>query len=119
MTLPLLTHTVPLSRDSLTLTVVAKSRVNKYLIEHIEDIGDVTFHDLYQLYPELDIDVKAEQQLLEMHDFIIFHYPFFWYSAPAILKEWQDLVLEHGWAYGHEGKALKDKRTFNQQHRTQ
>lgn len=27
-------------------------------------------------------------------------HPFYWYSTPALLKEWQDLVLEHGWAYG-------------------
>jgi glutathione-regulated potassium-efflux system ancillary protein KefG len=26
-----------------------------------------------------------------------------------MLKEWQDLVLEHGWAYGREGKALQGK----------
>jgi glutathione-regulated potassium-efflux system ancillary protein KefG len=29
------------------------------------------------------------------------------------LKEWQDLVLEHGWAYGNKGNALKDKICFN------
>ena len=37
----------------------------------------------------------------------------YWYSVPAILKEWQDLVLEHGWAYGHHGTQLRDKLTFN------
>jgi glutathione-regulated potassium-efflux system ancillary protein KefG len=90
-----------------------KSRVNKYLIENITDVEGVTFHDLYQLYPEMDIDVKFEQELLTANDIIIFHYPFFWYSVPAILKEWQDLVLEHGWAYGHAGNALKGKWFFN------
>ena len=90
-----------------------KSRVNKYLIENITDIESVTFRDLYQLYPEMDIDVKLEQELLIANDVIIFHHPFFWYSVPAILKEWQDLVLEHGWAYGHVGNALKSKWFFN------
>lgn len=90
-----------------------KSRVNKYLIENISNIEGVTFHDLYQFYPELDIDIKAEQEMLSANDIIIFHHPVFWYSTPAILKEWQDLVLEHGWAYGHEGNALKDKWFFN------
>ena len=51
--------------------------------------------------------------MLEEHDFIILHHPFFWYSTPAILKEWQDLVLEHGWAYGSEGNALKGKHVMN------
>ena len=61
----------------------------------------------------MDIDVKLEQELLIANDVIIFHHPFFWYSVPAILKEWQDLVLEHGWAYGHAGNALKSKWFFN------
>lgn len=90
-----------------------KSRINRVLVEGIHNIGGVTFHDLYQCYPEMDIDVKSEQQLLEDHDVVVFHYPFYWYSTPAILKEWQDLVLEHAWAYGSKGNALKDKLFFN------
>jgi glutathione-regulated potassium-efflux system ancillary protein KefG len=73
----------------------------------------VTFHDLYQAYPEFDIDVKHEQQLLLDHDIIVFHHPFYWYSTPAIIKEYLDLVLEHGWAYGKEGNALKGKWLMN------
>jgi len=86
-----------------------KSKVNKVLVEGLSDIPAVTFHDLYQEYPELDIDVMKEQELLSTHDIIVFQFPLFWYSTPAILKEWQDLVLEHGWAYGSKGDALKDK----------
>jgi glutathione-regulated potassium-efflux system ancillary protein KefG len=86
-----------------------KSRVNRVLIEGLADIEGVTFRDLYERYPDFDIDVPAEQARLLEHDLIIFHHPMFWYSTPAILKEWQDLVLEHGWAYGHEGKALRGK----------
>ena len=90
-----------------------KSRVNKVLIEDIDRMEGITFHDLYDAYPEMDIDANIEKNLLEQNDVIVFHYPFFWYSTPAILKEWQDLVLEHGWAYGHEGNALKNKLFFN------
>jgi glutathione-regulated potassium-efflux system ancillary protein KefG len=43
----------------------------------------------------------------------VFHHPFFWYSTPAILKEWQDLVLTHGWAYGSEGTALHGKKLLS------
>lgn len=89
-----------------------KSRVNKTLVDGISDHKGITFHDLYDHYPELDIDVDREQELLSQHDCIIFHHPLFWYSTPAILKEWQDLVLEHGWAYGKKGKALKGKLFF-------
>lgn len=86
-----------------------KSRINRILIQGIGELDFVTFRDLYQLYPEMDIDVKTEQELVEEHDIIIFHHPFYWYSSPAILKEWQDLVLKHGWAYGSRGQALKGK----------
>ncbi len=90
-----------------------KSRVNKHLAAGFQGLAGVTFHDLYQRYPEFDIDIKYEQELLLQNDIIIFQHPFFWYSTPAILKEWQDLVLEHGWAFGREGNALKDKLFFN------
>jgi glutathione-regulated potassium-efflux system ancillary protein KefG len=90
-----------------------KSRVNIHLTEAIKEMEGVHFHDLYQEYPDFHIDVKREQELLMEHDVIIFHHPFFWYSTPAILKEWQDLVLEHGWAYGSQGNALKGKLFMN------
>ena len=40
---------------------------------------------------------------------IVFQHPVYWYSSPAILKEYQDLVLEYGFAYGHDGHALDGK----------
>jgi glutathione-regulated potassium-efflux system ancillary protein KefG len=86
-----------------------KSRVNRVLIEGVRGLPGVTLHDLYEQYPDFDIDVPREQGLLLDHEVIVFQHPFFWYSTPAILKEWQDLVLEHGWAYGREGTALHGK----------
>src|SRR4030042_406589 len=34
-------------------------------------------------------------------------------SAPPMLKQWIDLVMEHGWAHGRNGNNLKDKIIFN------
>jgi glutathione-regulated potassium-efflux system ancillary protein KefG len=90
-----------------------KSRVNQVLVNGIEDLGGLTFQDLYEAYPEFDIDVRREQELLEAHDIVVLHHPFFWYSTPAILKQWQDLVLEHGWAYGRQGTALRGKKMLS------
>jgi glutathione-regulated potassium-efflux system ancillary protein KefG len=90
-----------------------KSRVNLHLAEAVKGLEGVYFHDLYQEYPDFHFDIDREQELLVKHDVIIFHHPFFWYSTPAILKEWQDLVLEHGWAYGHKGTALQGKLFMN------
>ncbi len=86
-----------------------KSRVNRSLVRAARDTAGVTFQDLYERYPDFHIDVAAEQSLLVEHDVIVMQHPFYWYSAPALLKEWLDLVLEHGWAYGHDGKALHGK----------
>jgi glutathione-regulated potassium-efflux system ancillary protein KefG len=86
-----------------------KSRVNVRLAEAVRGLEDVTFHDLYEAYPLLDIDVPREKDLVESHDVLVLQHPFYWYSTPAILKQWQDLVLEHGWAYGSEGTALHGK----------
>lgn len=93
--------------------VLERSRVNRRLLDSIKDLDGVTINDLYEEYPTLNIDVKREQELLLAHDVIVFQHPFYWYSVPAILKEWQDLVLEHGWAYGHGGTQLRGKITFN------
>lgn len=90
-----------------------KSRVHQQLLTAIKGIKGITFNDLYEWYPDLDIDVTREQQLLERHDIILLQHPFYWYSAPAIIKQWMDLVLEHGWAYGHTGKALQGKYLSN------
>lgn len=90
-----------------------KSRINERLCREPQQLPGVTFHDLYEAYPRFDIDVRQEQGLLLAHHFIVMQHPFYWYSTPAILKEWQDLVLEHGWAYGSEGDALRGKVLVN------
>jgi glutathione-regulated potassium-efflux system ancillary protein KefG len=71
--------------------------------------GAVTLVDLYAQYPDFCIDIDREQQRLQEHDVLMFMYPLHWYSTPALLKEWQDLVLEYGFAYGSEGVALRGK----------
>ena len=93
--------------------VLERSRVNSRLLAAIAGLEGVTVHDVYEHYPTFHIDVAREQALLLSHDVIVFQHPFYWYSTPALLKEWQDLVLEHGWAYGAGGTSLRGKVTFN------
>lgn len=89
------------------------SRLTRRLIDAAATVAGVTINDLYEQYPTFDVDVRAEQARLLAHDVVVFQHPFFWYSVPALLKQWQDLVLEHGWAYGAGGLALRRKLTFN------
>lgn len=88
---------------------IRRSRVNKAMLAAAADLEGVTVNDLYETYPDFAIDVDREQALLAAHDVIVCQHPFFWYSAPSIVREWQDLVLEHGWAYGQTGHALDGK----------
>lgn len=85
------------------------SQVNRHMARTAERVAGITFVDLYADYPRFDIDVKREQQRLLDHDVILFQFPVFWYSTPSLLKEWQDLVLEHGFAYGAGGDRLRGK----------
>ncbi len=90
-----------------------KSRANTVLVDQIKDKEGITFHDLYERYPDFHIDVSKEKELVSQHDVIIWHHPFYWYSCPPIMKQWIDLVLEFGWAYGPNGNALRSKICFN------
>ena len=86
-----------------------KSRVHRRLVASVPRDERITFHDLYQAYPEYFLDIDREQELLLAHDVVVFQHPLYWYSAPPLLKQWLDVVLEHGWAYGSEGHALEGK----------
>ncbi|MCK6259115.1 NAD(P)H-dependent oxidoreductase [Fictibacillus sp. KIGAM418] len=85
------------------------SLVNKTWMNRLREEEDVTVHELYAAYPDGKIDMEREQELLLAHDRIVFQFPLYWYSSPALLKEWQDVVLTYGWAYGAEGTKLNGK----------
>jgi glutathione-regulated potassium-efflux system ancillary protein KefG len=90
-----------------------KSRVNRLLLDAVQSLDFVTVNDLYEQYPTFDIDIDREQALLLQHEYIILQHPFYWYSAPPLVKQWLDLVLEHGWAYGQHGTALAGKKMLS------
>ena len=85
-----------------------KSRLNVALRDAAARLDQVTVRDLYERYPDFYIDVPAEQRLLLEHELIVFQHPMQWFGAPALLKEWFDMVLRRGWAYG-ERRALQGK----------
>ena len=86
-----------------------RSEVNSELLLASQATADITVVDLYREYCTFQIDINREQERLLAHDVIVFMFPLYWYSTPSLLKEWQDLVLEYGFAYGPNGDALKDK----------
>ncbi|MCT8159704.1 NAD(P)H-dependent oxidoreductase [Pseudoruegeria sp. SHC-113] len=85
------------------------SRANRAMWEEARQVTGISRVDLYATYPRFDIDIEAEQARLLAHDVILFQFPLFWYSTPSMVKEWIDLVLEHGFAYGAGGTQLAGK----------
>jgi putative NADPH-quinone reductase len=85
------------------------SRANRALIQAARRLPNVVVQDLYECYPDFHIDVAREQALLAAADLVVLQHPLQWYSMPALLKEWVDVVLEAGWAYGEGGTALLGK----------
>lgn len=90
-----------------------KSRIHKGLADAARSVDGVTFHNLYDCYPDFYIRISEEQQLLLGHDILIWQHPFYWYSCPSLMKEWIDLVLEHNFAYGRKGTSLHDKKALS------
>jgi putative NADPH-quinone reductase len=88
------------------------SIINKRWIEELKKYPEkYLLHDLHSVYPDGNIDVEREKQLLETHDSIIFQFPFYWFNSPPLFKKWLDEVLTHGWAYGSKsGYKLSNKK---------
>ncbi|KAM4592276.1 NAD(P)H dehydrogenase [quinone] 1 isoform 2-T2 [Odontesthes bonariensis] len=47
----------------------------------------------------LSDDITAEQRKVEEAELVIFQFPLYWFSVPAILKGWMDRVLTQGFAF--------------------
>ncbi|MFM7698296.1 MAG: NAD(P)H-dependent oxidoreductase [Limnohabitans sp.] len=85
-----------------------ESTFGRALFEAATSLSHVTGHTLIEAYPDFKIDGEQERDLLLKHSNIVLQFPFYWYSCPAIVKEWLDEVLARGWAYGG-GQALAGK----------
>jgi len=61
-------------------------------------------------------DVACEQHKVAEADLVIFQFPVWWFSLPAILKGWVDRVLSRGFAYAagrkYDTGLLKGKRAM-------
>ena len=85
------------------------SRIHARLAVEAREADGVTVHDLSAASTDGRLDVALEQQLLLDHDHIVWQFPWYWYSVPAVLKAWMDQVLTYGFAYGQDGTALRGK----------
>ncbi|XP_018558677.1 NAD(P)H dehydrogenase [quinone] 1 isoform X2 [Lates calcarifer] len=65
---------------------------------------------------KLSADITEEQHKLTEADLIIFQFPMYWFTVPAIMKGWFDRVLTLGFAYSQDKRyslgIFKDKKAM-------
>lgn len=89
---------------------IETSTANKLIIEHANQaLDNIEIRNIAELYPDYRINVLAEQEALKNADLLIFQFPLYWYSVPAILKKYFDDVFSHQFAYGSQGDKLTGK----------
>ncbi len=99
------------ARDAATTTLLVlahpyfeRSSAQRGLLAQTVSDRRVRVHDLYETYPDFAVNVRREQAILLAHDTVLLHFPMFWYSTPALLKEWIDVVFLSGFAFGPGGR---------------
>lgn len=89
-----------------------QSNATQGLLKVFRQRSDVSVHSIYDLYPDGDIDIEAEQAALLTAPNIVWLTPVYWYSVPGLMKQWFDQVLARGWAYGQDQAALRGRRCW-------
>nr|XP_055119019.1 ribosyldihydronicotinamide dehydrogenase [quinone] isoform X1 [Symphalangus syndactylus]XP_055119020.1 ribosyldihydronicotinamide dehydrogenase [quinone] isoform X1 [Symphalangus syndactylus]XP_055119021.1 ribosyldihydronicotinamide dehydrogenase [quinone] isoform X1 [Symphalangus syndactylus]XP_055119022.1 ribosyldihydronicotinamide dehydrogenase [quinone] isoform X1 [Symphalangus syndactylus]XP_055119024.1 ribosyldihydronicotinamide dehydrogenase [quinone] isoform X1 [Symphalangus syndacty len=61
--------------------------------------------ETYEAYKQRSLasDITDEQKKVREADLVIFQFPLYWFSVPAILKGWMDRVLCQGFAFDIPG----------------
>lgn len=87
------------------------SMANRAILDEFHRLvpsADIVYLDAE--YPDFNIDVEREQKRLVEADTVVFEFPFWWYSAPSLMRRYFEQVLSHGFAYGSTGTALHGKK---------
>ncbi|KAM9816924.1 ribosyldihydronicotinamide dehydrogenase [quinone]-like [Neosynchiropus ocellatus] len=97
-------------KASATEEDIVGQRKNTALFQY----GEETMHAW--LNGSLSDDIKEEQRKVEEADLLIFQFPLYWFSVPAIMKGWMDRVLTQGFAFSLENVynhgVFKDKKAM-------
>ena len=88
-----------------------RSRANAALATAAARLPGVEVADIHALYPDGRIDIDREVARLLSADRIVFQFPIQWYSAPPVLKAWENAVLTRMYylAYETEGRLLEGR----------
>lgn len=69
------------------------SRANRMLIDTVKDIDGVSVFNLYE--EELPFNVDEWTRTILDASAVVYQFPFYWLSAPSLLKKWQDEVFTY------------------------
>ncbi len=69
-----------------------ESQANKALLDAVKDIEGVAIFNLYDMQ-EPSFNVDEWSKIISEASAVIYQFPFYWMSAPSLLKKWQDEVF--------------------------
>ena len=72
---------------------IKASQANKALIDAVSDIEGVAVFNLYELSEDIAFNVDEWSKIISDTSAVIYQFPFYWMSAPSLLKKWQDEVF--------------------------
>lgn len=68
---------------------IQKSFGNKALLNAVKDLEGVTIMDIYKE----EFTVDTYRKAFDEADILLFQFPFYWGSAPSMLKKWSDEIF--------------------------
>ena len=78
----------------LTHPNIKESRANKAL-DAISDMGEVAIYNLYEMRMEDAFNAEIWSTIISHASALVFQFPFYWMSAPSLLKRWLDEVFTY------------------------
>lgn len=82
-----------------TLVIVGHPQIEdsstQQFLKKAADLSEVTWHPVNTF----NVEVAKDQALIQQTDRLVLQFPLYWYSAPAVLKNWLDQVLTRHFAY--------------------
>ena len=85
-----------------------ESQANKALADAVKDIDGVMVYDLYE-YQDQSFDVNLWSTIISDASMIILQFPFYWMSAPSLLKRWLDEVFTAAYRSGGRNGFTMDE----------
>lgn len=74
---------------------IKESQANKALMDAISDMEEVGIYNLYEMRNEDVFNVEMWSTAISHAAALVLQFPFYWMSAPFILKKWLDEVFTY------------------------